>query len=96
MNKRDLVAAIAAKNEISKAQAAKNLESVLCAIADNICYGDSEVAIPDFGRFFVKSVPERKGKNPATGEEITIPEHDKIVFRPSDNMSIYSRRHGIM
>lgn len=95
MNKSELIAAIAAKNEISKAEASKCLEYALCGIADNICYGDGTVAIPDFGRFYVKNVAERKGKNPQTGEEITIPEHDKVVFKPSDNMSIYTRKHGI-
>lgn len=95
MNKSELIAAIAAKNEISKAEAARCVEYTLCAIADNICYGDALVAIPDFGRFYVKHVAERKGKNPQTGEEITIAERDKVVFKPSDNISIYTRKHGL-
>lgn len=94
MNKTELIAAVAAKTETSKAQAAKLVDSVLGTIADAVCGDDAELAIPDFGRFFVKHVPERQGINPSTKEKITIEAHDKVVFKPSDNLSIYSRKHS--
>lgn len=94
MNKSELIAAVAERCGISKANAAKNLEAVLGVIADNVCEGDNEVNIPDFGRFFVKSVPERQGMNPLTKEKMVIPAHDKVVFKPSANLSIYSRKHN--
>ena len=94
MNKTRLTAAVAEKAGISKAEANLYVNAVLGVIADNICEGDNEVAIPDFGRFFVKTVPARQGGNPATGEKIQIEAHEKIVFKPSDNMGIYSRKHA--
>jgi len=94
MNKTQLAAAVAEKAGVSKTDAATYVNMVLGAIADNICEGDGEVSIPDFGRFFVKEVPARQGMNPQTKEKITIEAHSKVVFKPSDNLSIFSRKHG--
>jgi len=94
MNKSTLVSAVAEKAGISKAAAANYTDIILGVIADTVCAGEEDVAIPDFGRFFVKNVPEHQGFNPTTKEKITIEARDKVVFRPSYNISIYSRKHG--
>lgn len=93
MKRLDIVAEVAKRMEGTKADAEKYLNTVLGVIADNLTEGDGEVALPDFGRFYVKHVAERQGVNPATGEKITIEARDKVVFKPSDNMGIYSRKH---
>ena len=59
MNRAQLTAQIAEKAGLSKNQAGKLLNTVLGCIADNICEGDGEVAIPDFGRFYIKSCQAR-------------------------------------
>ena len=87
MNRTDLIARVAERTEGSKADAAKGV------IADNLTEGDGELVLPDFGRFFVKKVAARQGVNPQTKEKITIEAHDKITFKASDNMNIYSRKH---
>ena len=92
MNKTQLVAAIAAKADITKAEAAKYLNTVLGVVADTLS-ANEEIAVPDFGKFVIKHVTERQGINPATKEKITIEAHDKIVFKAFDNLSIYSRKH---
>ena len=93
MNKTELISKVAEQANLTKAESSKLVTAVLGAIADNLCEGDGLLAIPDFGRFQVKQVPERTGINPSTKEKIVIPAHDKIVFKASDNMSIYSRKH---
>lgn len=93
MNRTELIASVAERIEASKADAAKYVNAVLGVIADNLTKGDKELALPDFGRFSVKQVPERQGINPQTKEKITIEAHEKIVFKPSDNMDLYSRKH---
>ncbi len=93
MTKTQLIDTVAKKAEVSKAEAAKYVNTVLGVIADNLSEGDGEVSVIDFGRFFVKHVPERLTNNPRTNEKITVEAHDKVVFKPSDNMSIYSRKH---
>lgn len=93
MNKSQLIAAVAAHTETSRNDAAKFVNAVLGVMADNLTEGDGEIALPDFGRFQKKTIPARQGINPQTKEKITIEEHEKIVFKPSDNMSIFSRKH---
>ena len=93
MNKNELIAAVAARTEGSKAEAAKYVNAILGVIADKV-YENEEVAITDFGKFSLKEVPERQGRNPRTGEAITIEAHDKVVFKEYENMSIYSRKHS--
>lgn len=93
MNRTELIACVAERAEVSKSEAAKYVNAVLGVIADNLTKGDKELALPDFGRFSVKQVPERQGINPQTKERITIEAHEKIVFKPSDNMDLYSRKH---
>lgn len=94
MNKTQLIAALAAKMEITKADAAQCVNTMFGIMADCLSEGDREVAIPDFGRFFVRHKAERQGTNPATGEKITIEARDKVVFNASENLSIYSRKHS--
>ncbi len=93
MNRTELIAQVAQRAEITKADAAKYVNAVFGVVADNMVKGDKELSLPDFGRFFVKQVPERQGVNPRTKEKITIDAHEKIVFKPSDNMDLYSRKH---
>ena len=94
MNRTQLIDAVAERAELSKSHAAKYVNAILGVMADNLCEGDHEIAIPDFGRFCVKHVAERQGVNPATGEKITIEALDKVVFKASDNLSIFSRKHA--
>jgi DNA-binding protein HU-beta/DNA-binding protein HU-alpha len=93
MNKTELAAQVAARTEISKAEASKYVNVVLGVIADNLSEGDAEVSIPDFGRFFVKDVPARTGINPQTKEKINIEAHKKVVFKASDNLGYFTRKH---
>ena len=71
MNKTELVAAIAEKAEISKRDAEKALSAAIASITDALTNGD-KVQLVGFGTFEVRAREARKGKNPRTGEEITI------------------------
>ena len=68
--------------------------ALMGVMADNIVEGDGEISIPDFGRFSIKHVAERQGVNPATGEKITIAARDKVVFKASDSLPYFSRKHS--
>ena len=95
MNRTQLTDAVARSLQVSKAQAGRCINAVLGSIADNLTDGDHEVAIPDFGRFFVKNVAERQYVSPATGEKITVEAHERLVFKASDYMNYYSRKHAV-
>ena len=73
MNKTDLVAAVAAKAEISKKDADAAVKAVFDAITEALAEGE-KVALVGFGTFEVKTRAARTGKNPRTGEVIEIAE----------------------
>jgi len=72
MNKNDLIEVIAAASEVSKAAATRALDAVIDAISSSLAKGDP-VTLVGFGTFDVSSRKERAGRNPQTGETITIP-----------------------
>ena len=58
------------------------LKEALSFIKSQVEQGD-EVAIHNFGVFKLKERAERTGRNPATGEEITIPASSSVGFKPT-------------
>jgi DNA-binding protein HU-beta len=71
MNKSELVDAIAAEAELSKADAGRALEGMINAVSKTLKKGDT-VSLVGFGTFSVKKRAARTGRNPATGETIKI------------------------
>ena len=94
MNRSELIAAVAARLDTTKGNAAQMVDTVLGVIADRLTEEREEVAIADFGRFSIKQQPERQGINPQTGEKITIEAKEKIVFKASTSLEYYSRKHN--
>ena len=80
MNKTDLVAAVAAQAGLTKAQAQKAVEATVDAIAGALKGGD-KVQLVGFGTFDVRARAARTGKNPRTGEKITIAASKNPVFK---------------
>lgn len=71
MNKSELVEAVAESADISKAAAARAVDTMVSSIIDTLAKGD-QVAIAGFGTFTVRDRAARTGRNPRTGEEIQI------------------------
>ncbi len=80
MNKNDLVAAVAADTDLSKADATKALDSVLLMITKALKKGD-EVRLVGFGTFFASKREASEGRNPRTGEKIKIAAAKQPKFR---------------
>lgn len=80
MNKTELVAAVAAKAELSKKDADAAVSAVLDSIKEALAEGD-KVALVGFGTFSVKTRAARQGLNPRTKETITIPEAKVPAFK---------------
>jgi len=72
MNKTDLVAKVAESSGLTKADADKATDAVFAAIASALTAGD-DVRLVGFGSFSVASRPARQGRNPRTGQAITVP-----------------------
>lgn len=80
MNKTDLVASVAEKAGMTKKDAEKVITAVFNSIEEALAKND-KVQIIGFGTFEVKTREERKGRNPQTGKEITIPASKSPVFK---------------
>ncbi|MFR6065614.1 MAG: HU family DNA-binding protein [Eubacterium sp.] len=80
MNKTELVAAVATKAELSKKDAEEAVKAVMDSITEALADGD-KVALVGFGTFEVKTRAARTGKNPRTGEAISIPESKVPSFK---------------
>lgn len=86
MNKTQLVNCIQAKlgEDATKKCADAALSAVLGAIADAV-KGGEKVQLIGFGTFEMKTRPERIGRNPQTGKEMTIPASSTLAFKPSSS-----------
>ncbi len=71
MNKTELIEAIAAEADLSKAAAGRALEAAMEAVIKALKKGDM-VTLVGFGSFYVGKRAARTGRNPRTGESITI------------------------
>ncbi|PTT87964.1 HU family DNA-binding protein [Pelomonas sp. HMWF004] len=71
MNKTDLIEHLAAKHEMSKAEAGRVLETLLDAVVTTVKKGGA-VSIPGFGSFKLHARAARNGVNPSTGAKIKI------------------------
>src|SRR5580693_4097034 len=71
MNKTQLVEAVSADSGLSKADAARAVESFVGTVGKSLKKGD-EVVITGFGKFSVVKRAARQGVNPRTGEKVKI------------------------
>ena len=71
MNKSELIDAIAASADIPKAAAGRALDAVIESVTGALKAGDSVVLV-GFGTFAVKERAARTGRNPQTGNPISI------------------------
>lgn len=80
VNKTDLIDKVAVTTELNKTSAARAVEAVLDIIAGTLREGDT-VTLSGFGTFSVSNRAERTGRNPRTGEMITIPASKAPKFK---------------
>ncbi|OAI17155.1 DNA-binding protein HU [Methylomonas lenta] len=71
MNKSELITAIAEHANLSKADAGRGLEAIMNTL-ETALKADDTVTLVGFGNFEVKQRAERTGRNPQTGQAITI------------------------
>ena len=79
MNKNDLIAAVAASTELSKADSTKAVDGVIESIMTSLASGN-EVRLVGFGTFSVADRAASTGRNPRTGEAIQIPASKQPKF----------------
>jgi len=82
MNKTQLIECVAVKGNFTKKVAAEAVEAVFGVMTEALTKG-AGIKVAGFGNFVVKERKERKGRNPLTKEEITIPATTVISFKAS-------------
>jgi DNA-binding protein HU-beta len=85
MNKSQLVEAIAQHANLTKADAERALDGFIKTIETTLKAGDP-IALVGFGTFAVKARAERTGRNPQTGQEITIAATKVPSFKPGKSL----------
>ncbi len=81
MNKGEIVNAVADGSGLSKADAERALDALIDAVKTALQKGD-QVSLVGFGTFVVRSRAARTGRNPRTGEDISIPASKVPAFKP--------------
>ena len=82
MNKTELVEAIASSTEMTKTDVDKVISSFVEVVTDALTKGD-KVSLKGFGNFEVRTRGERTGRNPRTGEIMTIATSKAPAFKAS-------------
>ena len=80
MNKRDLIQGLKEKGDISAKDAASVVDNFFNQISDALASGD-RVEIRGLCSFFVKEYESYQGRNPKTGEYVTVPSKKLPFFK---------------
>ncbi len=83
LTKADLIQQVYQKNpNLTKAQATESVETFLNISKQTLTDG-SDLLLSGFGKFHVKQKKARRGRNPQTGEELTLEARRVVTFKPS-------------
>ncbi|WP_026841736.1 integration host factor subunit alpha [Citrifermentans bremense] len=82
MTKAEIVERVAGKTGVSKKDAIEMVELVFDVMKSTLESGEN-LKIHGLGNFTVKQKADRRGRNPQTGEEITIEARRILAFKPS-------------
>ena len=81
--KADVVAVVARTSDLTKKNAAEIVDNVFEAI-DTLCQTEGKVTIKGFGAFAMKTRAAKQGRNPQTGEPLTIAAKTVMAFKQSN------------
>jgi integration host factor subunit alpha len=85
LTKADLIERIRSNNSLTMKQSTDIVEATIGILKNTLATGD-DVLISGFGKFRVKEKAERKGRNPATGEDKLIPARRVVTFKCSGKL----------
>ena len=82
MTKADIVGIVNDRLNLNKKECYELVESVFEIIKDTFERGEN-LKISGFGQFIIRQKADRRGRNPQTGEAITIEARQILTFKPS-------------
>jgi integration host factor subunit alpha len=85
LTKDDIVKTLAKENGFLKKRSIEIVETMLEIIKSKLVSGD-DVLVSGFGKFCVKEKRERRGRNPATGEDMMLEARRVVTFKCSGKL----------
>ena len=85
LTKSQIINAIAEQNGFTRQKSTETVETILELIKSTLASGE-DVLNSGFGKFCVKEKRERKGRNPATGEDMVLAPRRVVTFRCSGKL----------
>ncbi len=85
MKKKELIDAISRKSGMAKKESEVALNAVISCISDLLAQGDA-IILPGFASLSVKERAARTGRNPATGQPITIAASKIVSFKTGSKL----------
>ena len=85
LTKVHIINAIAEQNGFTKKQSTETVETILEIIKSSLAAGE-DVLISGFGKLCVKGKRERRGRNPATGEDMMLAPRRVVTFKCSGKL----------
>src|SRR5919206_4288821 len=93
VGKSELTSRVAQRTGMPKSQAAKAVNAVVESISEALAKKES-VSLTGFGSWRVTETKARQGRNPPTGQAISIPAGSRVSFRPGSTLSTGVRGGG--
>jgi len=85
LNKTDIIEKISDTNTLKPSQAKETVETLLEIVKSTLSSGE-EVMITGFGKFQINEKSARKGRNPATGDEMILDKRRVVTFKCSGKL----------
>lgn len=85
LTKNDLISKLVEQTELDNKTAARSVEAIIEVIKSTMESGD-DLLISGFGKFCVNEKNIRKGRNPATGDEMMLPAKKVVTFKCSGKL----------
>jgi integration host factor subunit alpha len=85
LTKSHIINAIAQQNGFTKKKSTETVETILEIIKSTLASGE-DILISGFGKFCVKEKQQRRGRNPATGEDMILAPRGVVTFRCSGQL----------
>ena len=85
LTKADIINSVQAEEGLTKQQSTEVIETLIEIIKKTLASGE-DVLISGFGKFCIRDKNERKGRNPATGDDLMLAPRRVVTFKCSGKL----------
>lgn len=82
MSKKEMIDALAEDAKTTQAVTERVLNALSARVAAGLSTGDNDVSLPGIGKLTVTHRGPRQGRNPRTGEAVSVPASKRVKFTP--------------